>query len=145
MCSPTPKQSRPLRRPDRARPLQQQGGAWLHTRGNRHPAHHPNAPPGATVIPECRTGLHTHNVRRGGPSRRARGAPGHPHARRVDARPSERFVDVVGSLLVINFHPTLPGAFDGKHAIERKYAAFQVCGFSEGRGGHGRRDGAPCR
>ena len=26
---------------------------------------------------------------------------------------------------VINLHPALPGAFDGAHAIERGYAAFQ--------------------
>jgi phosphoribosylglycinamide formyltransferase len=38
---------------------------------------------------------------------------------------SEAFLDVVGSIAVINLHPALPGAFDGTHAIERSYEAFQ--------------------
>lgn len=37
----------------------------------------------------------------------------------------EGFLDAVGPLPVINLHPALPGAFDGTHAIERSYAAFQ--------------------
>ena len=37
----------------------------------------------------------------------------------------EGFLDAVGSLPVINLHPALPGAFEGTHAIERSYAAFQ--------------------
>ena len=35
------------------------------------------------------------------------------------------FFDAVCLLPVINLHPALPGAFDGTHAIERSYAAFQ--------------------
>jgi phosphoribosylglycinamide formyltransferase len=38
---------------------------------------------------------------------------------------SEAFLDAVGSIAVINLHPALPGAFDGTHAIERSYEAFQ--------------------
>ncbi|KAI0297468.1 formyl transferase-domain-containing protein [Multifurca ochricompacta] len=41
---------------------------------------------------------------------------------------SEGFLDTVGQqrqLTVINLHPALPGAFDGAHAIERSYEAFQ--------------------
>ncbi|KAI0047148.1 phosphoribosylglycinamide formyltransferase [Auriscalpium vulgare] len=38
---------------------------------------------------------------------------------------SERFLDAVSPIAVINLHPALPGAFDGAHAIERTYAAFQ--------------------
>ncbi|KZV71987.1 phosphoribosylglycinamide formyltransferase, partial [Peniophora sp. CONT] len=51
---------------------------------------------------------------------------------------SERFIDVLSghtalegvappthSIPVINLHPALPGAFDGAHAIERTYEAFQ--------------------
>lgn len=38
---------------------------------------------------------------------------------------SEAFFDAVGSIAVINLHPALPGAFDGMHAIERSYEAFQ--------------------
>jgi len=38
---------------------------------------------------------------------------------------SEAFLEVVGSITVINLHPALPGAFDGTHAIERSYEAFQ--------------------
>jgi len=38
---------------------------------------------------------------------------------------SEGFLDAVGSTPVINLHPALPGAFDGMHAIERGYEAFQ--------------------
>ena len=38
---------------------------------------------------------------------------------------SEAFFDAVGSIAVINLHPALPGAFDGTHAIERSYEAFQ--------------------
>ena len=38
---------------------------------------------------------------------------------------SEGFLDAVGSTPVINVHPALPGAFDGTHAIERGYDAFQ--------------------
>jgi formyltetrahydrofolate-dependent phosphoribosylglycinamide formyltransferase len=40
----------------------------------------------------------------------------------------ERFFDAVvvgSSIAVINLHPALPGAFDGTHAIERGYEAFQ--------------------
>jgi len=37
----------------------------------------------------------------------------------------EGFLDAVGSTPVINLHPALPGAFDGMHAIERSYEAFQ--------------------
>jgi formyltetrahydrofolate-dependent phosphoribosylglycinamide formyltransferase len=37
----------------------------------------------------------------------------------------EGFLDAVGSVAVINLHPALPGAFDGMHAIERGYEAFQ--------------------
>ncbi|KAI0258655.1 formyl transferase [Gloeopeniophorella convolvens] len=37
----------------------------------------------------------------------------------------EGFLDAVGALPVINLHPALPGAFDGTHAIERGYEAFQ--------------------
>jgi len=55
----------------------------------------------------------------------------------IDARPdivvlagwmhvmSEAFLDAVGSIAVINLHPALPGGFDGTHAIERSYEAFQ--------------------
>lgn len=35
------------------------------------------------------------------------------------------FLEVVGQTPVINLHPALPGAFDGAHAIERAYTAFQ--------------------
>jgi phosphoribosylglycinamide formyltransferase len=35
------------------------------------------------------------------------------------------FLDAIGALPVINLHPALPRAFDGTHAIERGYAAFQ--------------------
>jgi len=38
---------------------------------------------------------------------------------------SEAFLDALGSIAVINLHPALPGAFDGTHAIERGYEAFQ--------------------
>jgi phosphoribosylglycinamide formyltransferase len=38
---------------------------------------------------------------------------------------SEAFLDAMGSIAVINLHPALPGAFDGTHAIERSYEAFQ--------------------
>lgn len=51
---------------------------------------------------------------------------------------SERFLDVLNGdqpfdgesrvekpIPVINLHPALPGAFDGAHAIERAYEAFQ--------------------
>jgi formyltetrahydrofolate-dependent phosphoribosylglycinamide formyltransferase len=38
---------------------------------------------------------------------------------------SEGFFDAVGSIPVINLHPALPGAFEGTHAIERSYDAFQ--------------------
>ncbi|KAI9510552.1 phosphoribosylglycinamide formyltransferase [Russula earlei] len=38
---------------------------------------------------------------------------------------SEGFLDAMGSTPVINLHPALPGAFDGTHAIERSYEAFQ--------------------
>ena len=38
----------------------------------------------------------------------------------------EAFLDAVcPSTPVINLHPALPGAFDGAHAIERSYEAFQ--------------------
>jgi phosphoribosylglycinamide formyltransferase len=38
----------------------------------------------------------------------------------------EEFLDAVcPSAPVINLHPALPGAFDGTHAIERSYEAFQ--------------------
>jgi len=37
----------------------------------------------------------------------------------------EGFLDALGSIAVINLHPALPGAFDGTHAIERGYEAFQ--------------------
>jgi formyltetrahydrofolate-dependent phosphoribosylglycinamide formyltransferase len=40
----------------------------------------------------------------------------------------EGFFDAVvvgSSIAVINLHPALPGAFDGTHAIERGYEAFQ--------------------
>jgi formyltetrahydrofolate-dependent phosphoribosylglycinamide formyltransferase len=38
---------------------------------------------------------------------------------------SEGFLDAVALVPVINLHPALPGAFDGTHAIERSYDAFQ--------------------
>lgn len=34
-------------------------------------------------------------------------------------------VEVRHNIQVINLHPALPGAFDGAHAIERAYEAFQ--------------------
>ncbi|KAJ2922381.1 hypothetical protein H1R20_g14714, partial [Candolleomyces eurysporus] len=34
-------------------------------------------------------------------------------------------VEVAHNIPVINLHPALPGAFDGAHAIERAYEAFQ--------------------
>jgi len=38
----------------------------------------------------------------------------------------DEFLDAVcPSAAVINLHPALPGAFDGAHAIERSYEAFQ--------------------
>ncbi|ELU42474.1 formyl transferase domain-containing protein [Rhizoctonia solani AG-1 IA] len=37
---------------------------------------------------------------------------------------SEKFLDLM-KMPVINLHPALPGAFDGAHAIERAYTAFQ--------------------
>ncbi|CAE6471509.1 unnamed protein product [Rhizoctonia solani] len=37
---------------------------------------------------------------------------------------SEKFLDLM-TIPVINLHPALPGAFDGAHAIERAYTAFQ--------------------
>ena len=38
----------------------------------------------------------------------------------------EGFFDAIGgSVPVINLHPALPGAFDGTHAIERSFEAFQ--------------------
>jgi formyltetrahydrofolate-dependent phosphoribosylglycinamide formyltransferase len=37
----------------------------------------------------------------------------------------ERFLDSMGLVPIINLHPALPGAFDGTHAIERAYDAFQ--------------------
>ncbi|THH09710.1 hypothetical protein EW145_g1817 [Phellinidium pouzarii] len=39
----------------------------------------------------------------------------------------ERFLDMLDALRIpiINLHPALPGAFDGAHAIERAYEAFQ--------------------
>ncbi|KAA1478312.1 phosphoribosylglycinamide formyltransferase [Dentipellis sp. KUC8613] len=39
---------------------------------------------------------------------------------------SEPFLDALAPTPVINLHPALPGAFDGAHAIERAYAAFQA-------------------
>jgi folate-dependent phosphoribosylglycinamide formyltransferase PurN len=38
---------------------------------------------------------------------------------------SEAFLDAVGSTAVINLHPALRGAFEGTHAIECSYEAFQ--------------------
>ncbi|KAG9099391.1 hypothetical protein FRC06_005312 [Ceratobasidium sp. 370] len=41
---------------------------------------------------------------------------------------SERFLDLMANprpIPVINLHPALPGAFDGAHAIERAFDAFQ--------------------
>ncbi|KAI5121606.1 hypothetical protein M0805_009477 [Coniferiporia weirii] len=37
----------------------------------------------------------------------------------------EAFLETLGTVPVINLHPALPGAFDGAHAIERAYEAFQ--------------------
>ncbi|KAL1744422.1 formyl transferase [Schizophyllum fasciatum] len=36
-----------------------------------------------------------------------------------------RFLDRLQDVPVINLHPALPGAFEGTHAIERAYEAFQ--------------------
>ncbi|TRM64120.1 formyl transferase [Schizophyllum amplum] len=35
------------------------------------------------------------------------------------------FLDRMGEVPVINLHPALPGAFDGTHAIERAFEAYQ--------------------
>jgi formyltetrahydrofolate-dependent phosphoribosylglycinamide formyltransferase len=37
----------------------------------------------------------------------------------------EAFLDAMGSIPVINLHPALPGTFEGTHAIQRSYEAFQ--------------------
>ncbi|QRV79506.1 phosphoribosylglycinamide formyltransferase [Ceratobasidium sp. AG-Ba] len=38
---------------------------------------------------------------------------------------SERFLDAIHPIPIINLHPALPGAFDGANALQRAFEAFQ--------------------
>lgn len=38
---------------------------------------------------------------------------------------SERFLDAIQPVPIINLHPALPGAFDGANALQRAFEAFQ--------------------
>ncbi|KAH9946805.1 phosphoribosylglycinamide formyltransferase [Amylocystis lapponica] len=123
--------------PHRPRPLQQKGRIWPHARGTRNPP-----------IPTAYLGLQPFLKANPGKTRDdydvqvacivARAKPdlvvlaGWMHIM------GDGFLDVVNGdrvpegedpvarpIPVINLHPALPGAFDGAHAIERAYEAFQ--------------------